>query len=304
MQVLAGLGNQTQQKLLNIPEAAAAVGVTNLQIPHTSVSKGARLLKALLRRVVACAALGLCAAPGVAVAPQSLRLCGPSSACLRCIESPTQVPGLFVSWLMLRIQCVPCCPLGWQSCFLPARGCLMSGCLCAVGQFRDLIREADRDRMLCDTLKKVLKLTKGWDAAREHALSAVNTDNRMRIWYKDDSMLTGLLFRCNLGNVDLENPVGEPWSALLASLGVQRHGRNHSLDSCLLHAMLAQLRLLIMCCQRAGDEAAGWSVSGSCVQAVDGKVKAAILCRLAHQQGCGWGPCHPGGHPGQPAAGA
>ena len=77
-----------------------------------------------------------------------------------------------------------------------------------MGQFRDLIREADRDRMLCDTLKKVLKLTKGWDAAREHALSAVNTDNRMRIWYKDDSMLTGLLFRCTLGNVDLENPVG------------------------------------------------------------------------------------------------
>lgn len=68
--------------------------------------------------------------------------------------------------------------------------------------------------MLCDTLKKVLKLTKGWDAAREHALSAVNTDNRMRIWYKDDSMLTGLLFRCNLGNVDLENPVGEPHSLL------------------------------------------------------------------------------------------
>ena len=73
--------------------------------------------------------------------------------------------------------------------------------------------------MLCDTLKKVLKLTKGWDAAREHALSAVNTDNRMRIWYKDDSMLTGLLFRCTLGNVDLENPVGEfPCSALHLNL--------------------------------------------------------------------------------------
>ena len=41
MQVLSGLGNQTQQKLLNIPEAAAAVGVSNLAIPHTSVSKGA-----------------------------------------------------------------------------------------------------------------------------------------------------------------------------------------------------------------------------------------------------------------------
>ena len=49
VQVLAGLGNQTQQKLLNIPEAAAAVGVTNLQIPHTSVSKGGRLLKMSLK---------------------------------------------------------------------------------------------------------------------------------------------------------------------------------------------------------------------------------------------------------------
>ena len=86
--------------------------------------------------------------------------------------------------------------------------------------------------MLCDTLKKVLKLTKGWDAAREHALSAVNTDNRMRIWYKDDSMLTGLLFRCNLGNVDLENPVGKSWSALLALLGVQMAGITGPTASC------------------------------------------------------------------------
>lgn len=77
-----------------------------------------------------------------------------------------------------------------------------------MGQFKDLIELADRDRVLCDTLKKVLKLTKGWDAAREHAMSAVGTDNQMRIWYQDDAMLGGLLFKCQLGCVDLDSPVG------------------------------------------------------------------------------------------------
>ena len=84
----------------------------------------------------------------------------------------------------------------------------MGLCAPAVGQFKDLIELADRDRVLCDTLKKVLKLTKGWDAAREHAMSAVGTDNQMRIWYQDDAMLGGLLFKCQLGCIDLDSPVG------------------------------------------------------------------------------------------------
>ena len=85
----------------------------------------------------------------------------------------------------------------------------MSVC-CLVGQFKDLIEMAERDRVLCDTLKKVLKLTKGWDAAREHAMAAVGTDNQMRIWYQDDAMLGGLLFKCQLGCIDLDSPVGTP----------------------------------------------------------------------------------------------
>ena len=32
--------------------------------------------------------------------------------------------------------------------------------LCAVGQFRELVEAAEKDRPLCETLKKVLKLTK------------------------------------------------------------------------------------------------------------------------------------------------
>ena len=50
----------------------------------------------------------------------------------------------------------------------------------AVSQFRELCEIADRDRSLTDTLKKVLKLSKGWETAREHVYKAVGTDNRMR----------------------------------------------------------------------------------------------------------------------------
>ena len=50
----------------------------------------------------------------------------------------------------------------------------------AVSQFRQLCEVADRDRSLTDTLKKVLKLSKGWETAREHVYKAVGTDNRMR----------------------------------------------------------------------------------------------------------------------------
>jgi hypothetical protein len=49
-----------------------------------------------------------------------------------------------------------------------------------VSQFRELCEIADRDRSLTDTLKKVLKLSKGWETAREHVYKAVDTDNRMR----------------------------------------------------------------------------------------------------------------------------
>ena len=50
----------------------------------------------------------------------------------------------------------------------------------AVSQFRELCEIADRDRALTETLKKVLKLSKGWETAREHVYKAVDTDNRMR----------------------------------------------------------------------------------------------------------------------------
>ena len=62
-----------------------------------------------------------------------------------------------------------------------------------MSQFRQLCEIADRDRSLTDTLKKVLKLSKGWETAREHVYKAVSTDSRMRCalpqahqrWLKD-----------------------------------------------------------------------------------------------------------------------
>ena len=57
----------------------------------------------------------------------------------------------------------------------------------------------------------MLNLTaKGWDEASRHALRAVSTDNRMRMWLADDAASTGLLFRCARGRIALDAPVGAP----------------------------------------------------------------------------------------------
>ena len=82
--------------------------------------------------------------------------------------------------------------------------------LAAVGQFKELVESSETDQPLQETLKKVLNFTSnGWQKAREHAMRAVSTDNRMRAWCADDSLEDGLLFKCYLGRVDLEAPVGE-----------------------------------------------------------------------------------------------
>lgn len=79
-----------------------------------------------------------------------------------------------------------------------------------MGQFKELVESSETDQPLQETLKKVLNFTSnGWQKAREHAMRAVSTDNRMRAWCADDSLEDGLLFKCYLGRVDLEAPVGE-----------------------------------------------------------------------------------------------
>lgn len=48
VKMLAGLGNQTQQKLMDIQAAAAAVGVFGLQLPHNTVTKGGQSSSCML----------------------------------------------------------------------------------------------------------------------------------------------------------------------------------------------------------------------------------------------------------------
>ncbi len=86
-----------------------------------------------------------------------------------------------------------------------------------MGQFRELVESCTKDAPLQEALKKALNFTaKGWEAARAHAVS---TDNRMRVWASDDSHKTGALFRCHLGRVDLDAPVG---AALVLAVGYLR----------------------------------------------------------------------------------
>jgi hypothetical protein len=59
----------------------------------------------------------------------------------------------------------------------------------------------------------VHKSLQGWEAARDHARSAVETDNRLRRWLPGPGLApgppAGLLYRCTLGNLDLTTPLGE-----------------------------------------------------------------------------------------------
>jgi len=96
-----------------------------------------------------------------------------------------------------------------------------------VGEFRMLVDAAERDRALCDTLKRVLKLSKGWEAARDHARSAVGTDNRLRRWLPPGAS-AGLLYKCLLGNIDLTAPLG-----ILQS---SRDGTHGMMECTLTHA--------------------------------------------------------------------
>jgi hypothetical protein len=75
-----------------------------------------------------------------------------------------------------------------------------------VGQFQRLARWAEEDKARCESLRKVLRLTRGWETARDHALHAVINDNQLRIFSGDGAV--GLLFNCEQGRIDNENPVG------------------------------------------------------------------------------------------------
>ena len=90
-----------------------------------------------------------------------------------------------------------------------------------MGQFKELVLSAERDQPLQEHLRKVLNLTaKGWEEAARHALRAVSTDNRMRMWLADDAASTGLLFRCARGRIALDAPVGAPADTCVGPAGL------------------------------------------------------------------------------------
>ncbi len=78
-----------------------------------------------------------------------------------------------------------------------------------VGQFKELVEIAERSKPLRETLKQVLRLTKGWDVARDHARRAVHTDIQLRVYHPDGRTDVGLVYRCGAFNVvDINQPVG------------------------------------------------------------------------------------------------
>ena len=109
-------------------------------------------------------------------------------------------------WLSLHMLCCSSSQTDHACLFTQDSACSEGKCLvlhsalrlgwatAAVGQFKELVESSERDVQLQETLRKVLNFTaKGWEAARQHALRAVGTDNRMRIWYADKaSMQVGL----------------------------------------------------------------------------------------------------------------
>ncbi|KAL6771657.1 CHYB1B [Auxenochlorella protothecoides x Auxenochlorella symbiontica] len=82
-------------------------------------------------------------------------------------------------------------------------------CVTRVGQFRELVELAEGNKPLRETLKQVLRLTKGWDVARDHVRRCVDTDERLRVFHPDGRTDVGLAFRCAAHNVvDLNRPLG------------------------------------------------------------------------------------------------
>ena len=236
---IENVGVQTQNKLQDIKAAAEQIGVHGLSVVHNCITTGQlACLRALfgpdhgpdcislygLSNMIFVALQAACATGHLT--PQTWTLCGPHTLLGHRFEALLQIRGVqcaHYAQQQLSIsssQCV-CCAAARTFCSLKLFAFLMlqlchSGAVnvpcvspAAVGQFKELVESSETDQPLQETLKKVLNFTSnGWHKAREHAMRAVSTDNRMRAWCADDSLEDGLLFKCYLGRVDLEAPVG------------------------------------------------------------------------------------------------
>ena len=97
-----------------------------------------------------------------------------------------------------------------------------------VGKFRMLIAWAEADLMRSTTLKRVLKLAKGWDEARDHASMAVSDDFNVRLYYSTPSLDKGLVFRCVDGVPEIDDPLATFVRKKLAEGG-------NSVDTIIIH---------------------------------------------------------------------
>ena len=79
-----------------------------------------------------------------------------------------------------------------------------------VAEFRELVQWAIGNKERLKALKKLLKLTRGWDEAVEHAMTAVEDDTLLRAWWGGGVRQPALVFAANKGTPLLDGgPVGK-----------------------------------------------------------------------------------------------
>lgn len=76
-----------------------------------------------------------------------------------------------------------------------------------VGKFCALMQWAEADPSREATLKRALKLAKGWEEARDHAFVAVSDDFSVRLFYSNSELQQGLVFRSVGGIPDIDDPI-------------------------------------------------------------------------------------------------
>lgn len=93
---------------------------------------------------------------------------------------------------------------GYEDMDLPLRS------VTTVAEFRQLVEWAMQSKERIKALKKLLKLTRGWDEAVEHAATAVEDDTLLRAWWGGGQGAPALVFAANRGMPILDGgPVGK-----------------------------------------------------------------------------------------------
>jgi hypothetical protein len=206
---IEGLGVQTQRKLEDIAGAAAAAGVSNLAVPTNSVLRVGQFrelvelaernkpLRETLKqvRVVVAVAIG-CGGGWVGVGRWLGGLV--FFVCVCGVFSARFARFGLVSWAALRLD--------------------LRLHLTAAPSFNPWnphrFTPHSKPPLTLPThpphpSQQVLRLTKGWDTARDHARRAVHTDAQLRCWHPEGRAEVGLVFRCAAFNlVDVEHPAG------------------------------------------------------------------------------------------------